>query len=29
LGRALVELSHGPILIALALYVPLRLLVGI
>lgn len=26
LGRALVELSHGPILISLALYIPLRLL---
>jgi hypothetical protein len=26
LGRALVELSHGPILISLALYLPLRLL---
>jgi hypothetical protein len=28
LGRALVELSHGPILISLALYIPLRLLTG-
>lgn len=26
LGRALVELSHGPILISLALYIPLRLI---
>ncbi len=26
LGRALVELSHGPVLISLALYIPLRLL---
>jgi hypothetical protein len=25
-GRALVELSHEPILISLAIYVPLRLL---
>jgi hypothetical protein len=29
LSRALVELSHGPILISLALYVPLRLLTGV
>ena len=28
LGRALVELSHGAILISLALYIPLRLLTG-